>query len=104
MGVAAAHADEKRWQRVMSGDTKVGMVEHTRRVEGDRVFTSERLTLELGKTGRRVTYTMTLDTESTADGALVRVVRDAVTREGHSRIEARVVGADLQVSIGAKRP
>lgn len=101
MTATAAHAGETHWQRVMSGDTKVGMVEHTRRVEGGRVFTSERLTLELGKAGRRVTYHMTLDTESMADGALVRLVRDAVTREGHSRIEARVVGADLQVDLGA---
>jgi hypothetical protein len=98
---AVAAPVESRWQRVMDADRKVGMVEHSRRVEGDRVFESERLTLELGKTGRRVTYVVTLDTESTADGSLVRVIRDAQTREGHSRIEARVVGADLVVDIGA---
>jgi hypothetical protein len=97
---------ETRWQRVMDGDRKVGVVERTRRVEGDRVFESERLTLELGKVGRRVTYTVTLDTESLADGSLVRVVRDSRTREGHSRVEARVVGEDLLVTIGTdeRRP
>ncbi|HUQ11984.1 MAG TPA: transglutaminase-like domain-containing protein [Steroidobacteraceae bacterium] len=98
---AVAAPAETRWQRVMDGDRKVGVVEHSRRVEADRVFESERLTLELGKAGRRVTYTVTLDTESTADGSLVRVIRDAETREGHSRVEARVVGADLVVDIGA---
>jgi hypothetical protein len=47
---------------------------------------------------------VSLDTESTTDGALVHVVRDAVTREGHSRIEARVAGSDLHVTIGASHP
>ncbi|HEX6636332.1 MAG TPA: transglutaminase-like domain-containing protein [Steroidobacteraceae bacterium] len=97
----AAHADDRHWQRVMSGDRKVGSVEYSRRIADGHVFESERLTLELGKTGRRVTYQVTMDTESTADGALVHVVREARTREGHSRVEARVVNADLQVDIGA---
>lgn len=104
MSPGLVRASEQHWQRVMSGDSKVGMVEHTRRVEGDRVFTAERLTLELGKFGRRVTYQLTLDTESTTDGQLIRVVRDAVTRESHARVEARAVGADLQITIGARHP
>lgn len=96
----AAPADERHWQRVMDGDRKVGSVEHSRRVDGERVFESEKLTLELGKSGRRVTYELRVDTESTADGALVHVLREARTREGHSRVEARVQGADLVVDIG----
>ena len=84
----------------MSGADKVGLIERTRRVEAGHVFTFDRLTLELGRNGRRVTYTLTLDTESTADGALVKVIRDAMTREGHSRVEARVAGPDLEIDIG----
>lgn len=98
---ASAHAEERHWQRVMSAGIKVGSIERTRRVDGDQVHTLERFTMELGKAGRRVTYTVTLDTESSADGALVRMMRDARTREGHSRVEARVLGADLEIEIGA---
>ncbi|MDF3022627.1 MAG: hypothetical protein K0Q92_3930 [Steroidobacteraceae bacterium] len=97
---AAAQADEKHWQRVMDGDRKVGFIEHSRRRDGGQVFESEVLTLELGKSGRRVTYQQRIDTQSTADGSLVRLLREARTREGHSRVEARVVGADLVVYIG----
>ena len=97
---AAAQADEKHWQRVMDGERKVGFLEHSRRTEGGQVFESEVLTLELGKSGRRVTYKQRIDTQSTADGSLVRLLREARTREGHSRVEARVVDADLVVDIG----
>jgi hypothetical protein len=96
-----AGADERHWQRVMAGERKVGFVEHSRRVEGDRVFVSEKLTLELGKAGRRVTYRVTLMNESTTDGTLLRLVREARTREGHSLLDARRMGADLVIDIGA---
>jgi transglutaminase-like putative cysteine protease len=97
----AASADEKHWQRVMAGERKVGFVEHSRRVAGDRVFVSEKLTLELGKAGRRVTYRVTLVNESTMDGTLLHLVREARTREGHSLLDARRVGPDLVIDIGA---
>lgn len=97
---ATAQADEKHWQRVMDGERKVGFLEHSRRTEGGQVFESEVLTLELGKSGRRVTYKQRVETQSKTDGSLVRVLREARTREGHSRVEARVVGADLMVDIG----
>lgn len=97
---AAAEANGNHWQRVMDGERKVGFVEHSRRVENGHVFESETLTLELGKSGRRVTYQVRIDTESTADGALIRLSREARTREGHARVQARVVGADLVVDIG----
>ena len=96
-----ADADEKHWQRVMAGERKVGFMEHTRRVEGDRVFVSEKLTLELGKAGRRVSYRVSMENESTVDGRLLRMMREARTREGHSLLDARMVGADLVIDIGA---
>jgi hypothetical protein len=92
---------DQHWRRVMAGDRKVGHVEHTRRIEQGRVFETETLTLELGRTGRRVTYRVQLDTESSSDGALLRLVREAKTSEGHGLVDARVVGPDLTISIGA---
>jgi hypothetical protein len=88
------------WQKVMTGERKVGHVEHTRRVQDGRVLASEQLTLELGRAGRRVTYQMRLETETTADGALLRMVRESKTREGHSLLDARVTGDELVVDIG----
>jgi hypothetical protein len=108
-GVAAclfatpARSGEKHWQVVMAGDRKVGFVEHTRREDGAKILTSEALTLELGKSGRRVTYRVRIDTESSRDGSLLRLVRDSETREGHAHVDARVIGPDLVVSIGAGR-
>ena len=37
-----AHADETSWQRVMSGERKVGFVEHSRRVAGNQVIEAEK--------------------------------------------------------------
>ncbi len=93
---------EKHWQKVMSGERKVGFVEHTRRVADGRVFNSEVMTLELATSATRQTYVARLETESTSDGALLRLVRESKTPEGHALIDARRTGEnELTVGIGA---
>jgi hypothetical protein len=96
-----ASAAEKHWQRVFAGESKVGFVEHSRRQQGASVINSEMLTIELATALTRQTYTSRLDVETTADGALLRVVRESRTPEGHTLIDARRVGDDLVVDIGA---
>lgn len=99
----AANAESHRWQRVLSGERKVGQVELTRREADGRVFETEVLTIELGAPGRRTSYRAELQNESTPDGSLLRSMREVRTREGHSRVEARVVDGNLEVSNGAGR-
>ncbi len=102
VATAADAAVERHWQKVMAGERKVGQVEHTRRVADGRVIRSEMLTLRLGTSQSRQTYVTRLETESTADGALLRLVRESKTPEGHTLIDARRTGDDeLTVSIGA---
>ena len=88
---------------MLSGERKVGQAELTRRESDGRVFESEVLQIELGATGRRISYRVELHTESAPDGSLLRSVREVRTREGHSLVEARVVGGDLEVSNGVAR-
>jgi hypothetical protein len=103
--VATSFADEERhWQRVMSGDRKVGLVEHHRIAEQDRVRVIEMLTLELGAPGRRDTYRVRLETETGPDGALRRMTRESRTRAGHSLVQARTEGDELIVEIGQAAP
>lgn len=98
---SASDAPAAHWQAVLSAGRKIGQIEQTRRVEGERLFESENLTLELGGPGRRHTYQLRIDTESTLDGRLVRLLRESKTRAGHERVEARVTGDELIVDIGA---
>jgi transglutaminase-like putative cysteine protease len=92
-----------RWQRVLAGERKIGHAEITRRQEGARILEAERVEIQLGAPGRRVVYRMSIDTESSADGALLRLRREVKTREGHSVVEARVQGDDLIVANGIGR-
>lgn len=98
--VGMARADEHQWQRVMVGERKVGYVEHVRRIENGRIIEAEHLTLELGKTGRRVTYRVSVTSESDAEGRLLRLIRESQTSEGHARVEAVVEGGDVIVHVG----
>ena len=101
MLAVAQDAPEKHWQKVMSGERKVGYVEHTRRVADGRVFSSEVMTLELATSATRQTYVARLETESTSDGALLRLIRESKTPEGHTLIDARRTGEnELTVVIG----
>ena len=106
LGVLAANAgaaETVRWQSVSADDLKVGQALITRSESPEGIVESDRVVIQLGKSSRRVTYRMNLDTESAPDGALRRMAREVETREGHSRIEARAVGADLEVSHGIGR-
>ena len=47
-------------------------------------------------------YRVIVETESAPDGALRRVSREVQTSEGHSRVEARVVGDALEVDPRAR--
>ncbi|HEV7609790.1 MAG TPA: transglutaminase-like domain-containing protein [Steroidobacteraceae bacterium] len=97
---AADDADSHRWQRVLVGEQKIGHAEITRREEGERILESERVEIQLGAPGRRVLYRVSVDTESSRDGALLRLKRDVRTREGHSLVDARVQGEDLLIANG----
>ena len=100
-----AHAAEtqsgtQRWQVVNANEMKVGHARVTRTVSETRIIDSERVEIRLGKTGRRARYLLNFEVESAPDGALRRMLREVETREGHSRVEAVVVGEDLDVSHG----
>jgi Transglutaminase-like superfamily len=108
LGLAAVSAvvsasETHRWQRVMAREDKVGRIEHVRREDGAQVVETETLEMQLGRGSRRTTYRVTLDTESSIDGALLRMTREVKTREGHSLIDARVLGDDLEVTSGLGR-
>jgi hypothetical protein len=97
---ASSAAADTHWQSVLAGDRKVGQIEFTRRVEGDRAIRSEKVTLELGRPGRRHSYELHIETHSTLEGLLVRVVRESKAPEGHEFVDARLVDGDLVMSIG----
>ncbi|MEO8018131.1 MAG: transglutaminase-like domain-containing protein [Pseudomonadota bacterium] len=99
----AANADSRRWQRVLVGERKIGHAEITRREEGGRLLESERVEIQLGAPGRRVSYRVSVDTDSAPDGALLRMRREVKTREGHSLIDAHVEGENLVVANGVGR-
>src|SRR4051812_10251186 len=100
LAMSAAAADGTRWQVVNADRVKVGHAQITRTVSASGVVDEERLELRLGKTGRRVRYHIHVVTESAPDGALRRLLREVQASEGDSRIEARVVGDDLEVTRG----
>ncbi len=102
-GIALAQSpiEQKHWQRVLAGESKVGFVEHSRRRDEQQVITSEALTIELGTSSTRQTYRAQLTVESALDGSLLRLVRESKTPEGHTLIDARRVGPDLVIDIGA---
>lgn len=98
-----ALADADRWQVVRAADIKVGHVLIQRAASNTGVTETERLEVRLGKQGRRVRYRVQVDTESGTDGSLRRLVRTVEASEGRSRVEAHVVGDDLEVSQGLGR-
>ena len=98
-----AHADADRWQVVRAEQSKVGHVLIQRSVSGSGITETERLEVRLGKQGRRVRYRVQLDTESGADGVLRRMLREVDASEGHSRVEVRAVGDDLELNQGVGR-
>ena len=83
---ASAHAGTQRWQVISADGTKVGHALVTRTVSETAVIDSERIEIQLGKSGRRVRYQMLLETESAPDGTLRRALREVETREAHSRV------------------
>ena len=95
---AVAHAAAtRRWQVVTADARKVGHVEITRIIGDTAILDREDVELELGPLARRVQYRVTLETESAPDGTLRRIVREVITNEAHTRVEARAVGDDLEV-------
>src|SRR5689334_13518115 len=98
---STATADDTRWQVVNADRVKIGHAQITRSESAAGVMVDERLELRLGKTGRRVHYRIHLETESAPDGTLRRLLREVQASEGDSRIEARVVGEDLEITRGA---
>jgi hypothetical protein len=98
-----AHADADRWQVVRAGESKVGHVLIQRSAGESTIIETERLEVRLGKQGRRVRYRVQLNTESSADGSLRRLLREVEASEGHSRVEVRAMGDDLELSQGTGR-
>jgi len=99
---ASASADE-RWQVVTAADLKVGRSHISRNVTEAGVVETRQVDIDLGKRDRRAHYQLRLEVESTADGELRRLMREVVTPEGHSFVEARATGDDLEVSHGLGR-
>ena len=103
LAASADAAETQRWQVVSANEIKVGHALVTRTASDSNVIESERIEIRLGKTDRRVRYRMIVETESAPDGALRRVSREVQTSEGHSRVEARVVDEELEVTHGLGR-
>ena len=93
-------AGTQRWQVVNANEVKVGHALVTRSASDASIVDSERVEIRLGKSGRRARYFLHYEVESTRDGSLRRMLREVQTSEGHSRVEAVVVGDDLDVSHG----
>jgi len=101
---ASANASEtQRWQVVDANELKVGHALVTRTISESSVLNSERIEIRFGKSGRRARYRLHFESESAPDCSLRRMLREVETGEGHSRVEAVVVGEDLDVSHGAGR-
>jgi hypothetical protein len=99
---AHASADE-RWQTVSAGEIKVGQVHITRDAGPTAITEIQRVDIDLGERGRRVHYRSTVETQSRPDGSLLRLSREVETPEGHSFVQARAQGDDLEVSHGSGR-
>jgi hypothetical protein len=97
------HAATERWQVVRAEQSKVGHVRIVRDDDGATIAASEQLEIHLGKQGRRVLYRVRVETDSGVDGSLRRLSREVAASEGHSRVEAIVVGEDLEVTRGLGR-
>ena len=97
---SAATAEDTRWQVVSADRIKVGHAQVTRTESAAGVHDDEQLELRLGKTGRRVRYRIHVETESAPDGTLRRMLREVQASEGDSRVEARVVDDDLEITRG----
>ena len=98
---STAIVDDTRWQVVNAHRIKVGHAQITRTESASAIVDDGRLELRLGKTGRRVRYRIHVATESAPDDSLRRLLREVQTSEGDPRIEARVVGDDLEITRGA---
>ena len=94
-------AETLRWQVVNANEVKVGHALVTRTLRDSSVLNSETVDVRFGKSGRRARYRLHFESESAPDGSLRRMLREVETGEGHSRVEALVVGEDLDVSHGS---
>ena len=94
-------AETQRWQVVNANEVKVGHALVTRMLSESSVLDSENVEIRFGKSGRRARYHLHFESESAPDGSLRRILREVETGEGHSRVEAIVVGEDLDVSHGS---
>jgi hypothetical protein len=103
LAASADAAETQRWQVVNANDLKVGHALVTRTVGESSIIDSERIEIRFGKTGRRARYRLHFEIESAPDGSLRRMLREVETAEGNSRVEAVVVGEDLDVSHGSGR-
>jgi transglutaminase-like putative cysteine protease len=100
---AATAAPSQRWQVVNADQVKVGRVSIARTSSDSGIVATEILEVRLGSSERRVRYRVIVETESSRDGSLRRLSREVFSREAHSRIEARVVDQDLEVTHGLDR-
>jgi transglutaminase-like putative cysteine protease len=98
IGLSARAPAEDRWQTVTAAELKVGQARISRTVSDAGIVQTEQIDIQLGTTGRRVRYRLRLTTESTPTGGLRRLLREVDTPEGHSRVEARARGSDLEVT------
>jgi transglutaminase-like putative cysteine protease len=66
--VAPAAAADETWMSVLLGGRKVGSMQTTREVRDDRVVTTQRMQIELDRTGTRVALATTEIDEESVDG------------------------------------
>ena len=96
----ASASDTQRWQSISANDTKVGHARITRRVTTKAIVETEIIDIRLGKAGRRLRYHIVLESDSSLDGSLRRVLREVDAPEGHSRVEMHVRGDDVEITHG----
>ncbi len=98
---AALAAPVTEWHQVLANGRHVGHGEDSRAIDGELVVERERMTVALSRAGRRVPYSVETQTESNIDGTLRRISRAVRTGRSQSRVEARVEGDDLIITLDA---
>lgn len=104
--LAQARATEETWMSVLLGGRKVGSMQTTREVRGDRIVTTQRMQIELDRAGTRLSVATTETDEETSEGRPLAFesrthvsgndsrVRGTVSAAGKVEVHSTIGGAD----------
>lgn len=97
--LALARPSGHQWYSVLLDGRKIGSFESERRVRGDTVTTRQRLDIEFDRAGTRITMGSSESSEETRAGKPLAFTSVAKLSSNETRIEGRVDGDRLKVSI-----